>query len=163
VEGGRVVRLPRIQRFDSASTEASIPRTLSHVCEFLFRVAMLQFQSVASNSHNPLAALVCCLVPDTLIRRPGKDGDPGRSYASASRHAVVVSGSETRFTLCYAPQLGEGFRLNHNRLSQRHSRLQGIEPCHRTPSEESNLHPVVTCLSKCQALSPCPCNHQQRR
>ena len=31
------------------------------------------------------------MVPVTFIRRPRKDGDLGRSYASASRHAVVVS------------------------------------------------------------------------
>ena len=39
----------------------------------------------------PREGLCCVAAPVTLIRRPGEDGDPGRSYTSASRHAVVVS------------------------------------------------------------------------
>ena len=34
------------------------------------------------------------MVPVTFIRRPRKDGDLGRSYTSASRHAVVVAGAD---------------------------------------------------------------------
>ena len=83
-------RVPRVWRFDSIERQRSALRGLGWSSPAFFK------------KHAPsLSTLACHLrlvaVPVTLIRRPGEDGDPGRSYTSASRHAVVVEPAPPRY------------------------------------------------------------------
>ena len=43
--------------------------------------------------------------PVTFIRRPREDGDPGRSYTSASRHAVMTAASLPGFPVRIVPSV----------------------------------------------------------
>ena len=99
------VMVPRVWRFDSIERQRSALRGLGWSSPAFFK------------KHAPsLSTLACHLrlgaVPVTLIRRPGEDGDPGRSYTSASRHAVVVAGAPAN---CLPSQDGcFTLRIHHN-------------------------------------------------
>ena len=90
------VRVPRVWRFDSIERQRSALRGLSRSSPAFFK------------KHAPsLSTLACHLrlvaVPVTLIRRPGEDGDPGWSYTSASRHAVMTAASLPGFPVRIVP------------------------------------------------------------